>query len=604
MSKSNKNKTNPADEMYAAGWTILAERMLFRFMRVNVSRHKGNRCPGDGWVTVTRNGVIHAHPTRRGEPEEWAYVLAHAMLHLALEHFKPQPDHDTFMLWNIACDVYVARFLHQLKIGRPPREYDVDVSSLPAGSEEAIFKQILEGSFPEDWKYCGTTGPDGPDMIWEDWTGYNNKWTPTWDKDFAQGIESAVTKAVAKTSNRELDWSGNVYAENRAEAARNWFVGSYPLLGAIATRFKIIFDTTICQRMQITVAAISSDLQEIYLNPAAGLNDEEMRFVMAHEFLHAGLRHDVRAQGRDPYLWNVACDYVINDWLLEMGIGQVPRVGLLHDPELRNMSAEEIYDLIANDLRKYRKLWTLRGKGLGDILPPNQPGWWLTGVGVSLDEFYRGALAQGLEYHVDQGRGFLPAGLVEEIQALSQPPIPWDVKLAQWFDLHFPALEKRRTFARPSRRQGATPDIPRPRWIVPIEQTEGRTFGVVLDTSGSMPRSLLAKALGAIASYALVRDVPLARVVFCDATYYDQGYMAPEDIAGRVQVRGRGGTILQPALDFLERAEDFPDDGPILIITDGECDRLQIKGERPHAYLLPAGARLPFQPRGERFYIA
>ena len=30
-----------------------------------------------------------------------------------------------------------------------------------------------------------------------------------------------------------------------------------------------------------------------------------------------------------------------------------------------------------------------------------------------------------------------------------------------------------------------------------------------------------------------------------------------------------GGTVLQPGVDLLEAAEDFPKDGPILIITDG-----------------------------------
>jgi hypothetical protein len=47
-------------------------------------------------------------------------------------------------------------------------------------------------------------------------------------------------------------------------------------------------------------------------------------------------------------------------------------------------------------------------------------------------------------------------------------------------------------------------------------------------------------------------------VVFCDATTYDQGYMPPEAIADRVKVRGRGGTILQPALEMLQQAVDFP----------------------------------------------
>lgn len=110
---------------------------------------------------------------------------------------------------------------------------------------------------------------------------------------------------------------------------------------------------------------------------------------------------------------------------------------------------------------------------------------------------------------------------------------------------------------------------------------------MVLDTSGSMDKKMLAKALGAIASYALAKDVPAARVFFCDAAAYDQGYMKPEDIAESVKIKGRGGTVLQPGIDFLQRAEDFPKNGPILIITDGYCDKVHVK--RDHAYILPKG---------------
>jgi predicted metal-dependent peptidase len=162
-------------------------------------------------------------------------------------------------------------------------------------------------------------------------------------------------------------------------------------------------------------------------------------------------------------------------------------------------------------------------------------------------------------------------------------------------------VEKVRTYARLSRRQSSTPDIPRPRYIVPPGALEGRTFGVVLDTSGSMDRNLLAKALGAIASYSASRDVPAARVVFCDAVAHDAGYMSPDAIAGAVRVRGRGGTVLQPGVDLLEKAEDFPRNGPILIITDGQCDRFRVS--RDHAFLMPEGSHLPFPPRGKVFRI-
>jgi hypothetical protein len=51
--------------------------------------------------------------------------------------------------------------------------------------------------------------------------------------------------------------------------------------------------------------------------------------------------------------------------------------------------------------------------------------------------------------------------------------------------------------------------------------------------------------------------------------------------------------VLQPGVDVLERAEDFPKDGPILMITDGYCDVVRIR--REHA--------LPFSPHGPVFRI-
>lgn len=272
----------------------------------------------------------------------------------------------------------------------------------------------------------------------------------------------------------------------------------------------------------------------------------------------------------------------------------------MYDEQFKGLHAEAVYDRIVTDMRQYRKLATLRGVGLGDVLPGDGE-WWQRGNGVDLDAFYRRALAEGLSYHQEQGRGTLPEGLIEEIRALSHPPVPWDVELARWFDEQFVPLEKTRSYARPSRRKSSTPDIPRPSWVQNKAALDGRTFGVVLDTSGSMPRYLLAAALGAIASYSAAREVPAARVVFCDAAAYDAGYMRPDDIAGRVKVKGRGGTVLQPGIRLLLGAEDFPKDAPILVITDAGCENRLIFEGREHAFLVPRGASLPFVPKGKVF---
>jgi hypothetical protein len=96
------------------------------------------------------------------------------------------------------------------------------------------------------------------------------------------------------------------------------------------------------------------------------------------------------------------------------------------------------------------------------------------------------------------------------------------------------------------------------------------------------------------------RDVPMVRLVYSDAAPYDAGYVGAEELAGRVRVRRRGGTLLQSAIDLLERARDFPEEGPILVITDTRfSEPLRIR--REHAFLIPDGFWLPFRPVGPVF---
>jgi len=600
--KQKSGEMDPATRAYEEGLHFVSRHPMFAPLasHAHFVRMEGNLCPDNGWAVTTSSGYIHVHPKRRALPEEWIYILAHALLHLGFGHFKAMERQD---MWNTACDAYIAKFLYDMRLGKPPEGMNGSVE-IPSGkgAEEDLYRSFIDQGLPPSFHNLGTAGPGHQDMLLSSRASDRSYWgnkNVNWQDFLGKGLAMAVTSAVNVSAGYEAYLGANRDILTPAMKARNWFVSSYPLMGAMAADFRIIEDPLLCTRLSISVAAVDAEAKEIYVNPAAGLDEQECRFVLAHEFLHVGLRHHARAEGRDPYLWNVACDYVINGWLMEMGLGAFPRVGGLHDPELKGLSAESVYDRIVTDMRLYRKVATFRGVGTGDILEPKVPDWWGRKDGLTLDDFYRSCLSQGLDYHFDQNRGFLPAGLIEEIRALSQPPILWDVELAKWFDNYFSPLEKVRTYARISRRQASTPDIPRPRWVPDAGAEDGRTFGVVLDTSGSMDTKLLGKALGAIASYSMARDVPLVRVVFCDAAVYDQGYLAPEVIADRVSVKGRGGTILQPAIDLLEQAGDFPKNGPLLIITDGYCDRVRIR--REHAFLIPKGSYLPFVPKGKVF---
>lgn len=604
--RKKKSKAKPrADEQFDLGLALVGRHPLFQPLSHNahiIRPPENNQCPEDGWAVVTENGTIHIHPRRKGKPEEWAYVIAHCLLHLGFEHFRKteQPR-----LWNAACDVFSARFLQDLKFGLPPEDMRT-FEELPRRSEEKLYDEFCRTGLPQDFESIGTAG-NHPDMILSHQDRPTTKplmWFNRpfdWKQALADGLSMAVARALDVAAGREtaLWTTRDAPITTTTQKARTWFMSSYPLLGSLAASFSLVEDPLICAKMGISVAAVDVWARKVFVNPAAGLDFQGALFVLAHELLHVGLRHDQRCAFRDAWLWNVACDFVINGWLVEMAIGEIPQFGVLYDPALKGESAEMVYDRIVTDIRTYRKLATLRGIGLGDILGGDSGRF--SPVGADIDTFCRNALSQGLLFHQDHGRGYLPAGLTEEIRALAQPPIPWDVELANWFDRFFSPLEKRRSFARPSRRQSACPTIPLPRWVPVAGVQDGRTFGVVLDTSGSMSRKTLGKALGAIAEFAMARDVPGVRVIFCDAIAYDQGYLPPEGIAQSVKVKGRGGTVLQPAIDLLDRAEDFPPQGPILIITDGQCDRLHIR--RNHAFLLPEGSRLPFVPKGPVFRI-
>ncbi|MCL2528283.1 MAG: hypothetical protein FWE42_07675, partial [Defluviitaleaceae bacterium] len=453
-----------AAKNFEAGYAIVKENPIFAPLlgEAYVSRDKNNIYRKDGLTFVTNEGDIFCNPVHRADPWEWARAIAHCLLHLAMGHFQKK-DRPTD--WNIACDYIVEKFLSDFSFGRPLYN-----SATPTGfsDEEKLYNHLGELKDKARFTGYGTAGIDTQDMLfgYEKRSKYYSRWNPKpeWSKIFAHGLSAAVREAVNKAAGEE---TGNQDQSQNSEAhkAKRWFVSSYPLLGAIAANFKIIYNTQTCNQMDISIAAISPSLGEIYVNPSKYLTPEEMRFVMAHEFLHAALRHDARLEWRDAYLWNVACDFVINSWLTEMGLGERPE-GLLYDEQFKGLNAEAVYDRIVGDMRTYRKLATLRGVGLGDILPPDKGNTGSKGHGTDLDDFYRRALRQGLAYHQEQGRGYLPAGLIEEIYALAHPPIPWDVELARWFDDHFTPIEKKRSYARPSRRQSSTPDIPRPNWVL------------------------------------------------------------------------------------------------------------------------------------------
>lgn len=97
------------------------------------------------------------------------------------------------------------------------------------------------------------------------------------------------------------------------------------------------------------ISTFATDGFRIYYNRtyAASLTDSEIRGALCHELLHVLTESRARRNGRDPRLWNVACDYAINEMLLAMGF-HLP-AGALYKNEFIPLAAEEIYELLKKE---------------------------------------------------------------------------------------------------------------------------------------------------------------------------------------------------------------------------------------------------------------
>ena len=113
-----------------------------------------------------------------------------------------------------------------------------------------------------------------------------------------------------------------------------------PFFGNLATRFELVNANDWCP-----TAAI--DGRRFYYNTdfVNKLNTKQLEFLFGHETLHVVYDHLGRRFDRDPKIWNIANDFVVNDTLIQERIGEkITQVQICYDPKYHGKTSEEVYD--------------------------------------------------------------------------------------------------------------------------------------------------------------------------------------------------------------------------------------------------------------------
>lgn len=191
-----------------------------------------------------------------------------------------------------------------------------------------------------------------------------------------------------------------------------------PFFGTLAMRLRLIeVDEKTAERM----ATAAVDGRRMWYNPKFinSLDKDENMFLVGHEVLHCVFNHLCRRFDRDPKLYNMAADYVINATLVEAGF-KMPKIGL-YDEKFLNWTTEDVYDyLIENNVQAKPTLDVHHGDPgyPGDDEEGEDGG----GIGdeerKKMEDEWKDAVIQAA-----QQAGDLPAGLQRLIKDVSNPSV-------------------------------------------------------------------------------------------------------------------------------------------------------------------------------------
>ncbi len=177
------------------------------------------------------------------------------------------------------------------------------------------------------------------------------------------------------------------------------------------------------------VPTAATNGKDIWLNPGfiSSLDFKSLAGLLVHELLHAALQHCSRRRERDPHLWNIAADIVVNGTVLNSTQYALP-AGAIVDSELSSLSVEEVYEQLQQHPNKTPKLT------LVDLIPLSSPDPDFEQKQRDLGHYWRTAVSQAIAIARKSGSGFgcQGLGLSREIDELLNPTLGWRELLWQY----------------------------------------------------------------------------------------------------------------------------------------------------------------------------
>lgn len=356
----------------------------------------------------------------------------------------------------------------------------------------------------------------------------------------------------------------NLTIDERITKAKIWLLTKRPWFGQLSCYLNII------ENKFMPTAGI--DLNgNLYYNAewCDKLTDRELRGLLCHEVLHLALQHIPRCGDRDQKLWNIAADLKVNIEIINDNDMDLPPKALKPDKygqgyKFDGGKINNVYEATAeNCYQIIRKTMKTQPQHDQDLIIATDDPKQIEDLKKNGIKAVKGAQAAGLGrdwqsrvYSASQmAKGDMPAGVARELFKLEHSELPWHSILKQ----RLRKLAIKRSWKKPSKRY-----LP---WYFPGRtKNQGVKVMAVIDTSGSMSKEQITKALSEL--YGLMRSFQFLElhVADCDAKMYSPKKVQIHELA-KMLLSGGGGTDFRPAFDWVKK-EMRDDIDCLLFFTD------------------------------------
>jgi predicted metal-dependent peptidase len=331
----------------------------------------------------------------------------------------------------------------------------------------------------------------------------------------------------------------------------------------------------------LTTAA--TDGKDIFFNPdyLLSLPNSQQDGLLLHEVLHAALLHVPRRGVRDPQLWNIAADIVINGTIVQQGYFELPPGGL-RDRELEHLSVEEIYEILPKkpNCKYHLAMADLLEEGQGDGDSLSQ------GKKAALEAHWKNAMQQAIAIARTIDQGTIPAVMERELGALNTAQLDWRSYLWRYL------VQTPTDFVNFDRRF-----IGRGLYLETLAG-ESVSVCVAVDTSGSIDYEQLRMFLSEVQGILNVYPHLKCELYYADADVYGPYPLDPKSTLPLPQ--GGGGTSFVPFFAKVEENWDRQTQSVCVYLTDGYGDFPSVAPELPVLWVVtPGGLDLSAFPFGE-----